>query len=369
MIGPVTWRMLILTLTTATFLPVAFSHQPLALEKDQKRSDDHTELVAAVAAQCMSVVGSGGHDCPDKPHLELLQKRASMMHAEGSDAAGDAVQDEFEEEEEEEEDYEEAYEEEYEEEEDAEEEDEAEEEHEQEEARGVNETELQLLDAGVSGKVQKGLYVQFMDISSHEPELLSDIPQYFKWGQWAAKLCQIDKKVLYKAQKPGKPWKPLKSDYFKSKNMHEEFGAWWMGDLVVEKGGEYTFVLWSGGGGSQLLLNGAVVVDNDGIHENKKEEATITLQSGHHPIQVKYFLAEGEIGSIKLQWKGPDSKQKVKTVPAKALRPCDGCMDSYYCTRAKMHEDDFDMPPTGAVAHVSEEEPTAAATMGTAEAA
>ncbi len=85
---------------------------------------------------------------------------------------------------------------------------------------------------------------------------------------------------------------------------HEnDFGHTFIGYVNVEEEGEYGFQTTSDDG-SRLLINGKIVVDNDGPHSKKTVSNEIYLKSGMHQIQVDYFERGGQ-ESLTVNWKGP----------------------------------------------------------------
>jgi len=81
------------------------------------------------------------------------------------------------------------------------------------------------------------------------------------------------------------------------------------GYVQVDTGGTYTFYTTSDDG-SQLFIDGALVVDNDGDHGAQTESGTITLTPGYHSIVVTYF--QWLVGaSLTVQWQGPGIGQEL----------------------------------------------------------
>jgi hypothetical protein len=87
------------------------------------------------------------------------------------------------------------------------------------------------------------------------------------------------------------------------------------GLLQVDTAGSYTFYT-SSDDGSQLLVDGALVVDNDGHHGNQERSGTVTLSPGYHTIVVTYFQAAGGL-SLEADWSGPGIAKQV--IPANRL--------------------------------------------------
>ncbi len=90
-----------------------------------------------------------------------------------------------------------------------------------------------------------------------------------------------------------------------------QFGVVFEGQLWVPVTGSYTFFLKSDDG-SLLRVNGAKVIDNDGLHSMRERSGTITLTQGFHTIRVDYFQLFGASG-LSLQWQGPGmTRRKIE---------------------------------------------------------
>jgi type 1 glutamine amidotransferase len=74
-------------------------------------------------------------------------------------------------------------------------------------------------------------------------------------------------------------------------------------EIFIEKDGEHTFRLTSDDG-TELLIDGKTVVNNDGIHPATPKEANVRLKAGWHPLRVRYFENDGE-ERLRLDWKRP----------------------------------------------------------------
>lgn len=79
----------------------------------------------------------------------------------------------------------------------------------------------------------------------------------------------------------------------------ENFAIRFRAELRVDVPGMYTFELYSDDG-SQLYINGKLVVDNDGIHATIGRRGSIRLRTGMHPVEIHYF--QGPRHAIALQW-------------------------------------------------------------------
>ncbi|MEM6577403.1 MAG: PA14 domain-containing protein [Pseudomonadota bacterium] len=106
-------------------------------------------------------------------------------------------------------------------------------------------------------------------------------------------------------------------NYAKSKGSFWEggdtdtFGVRVNGNINVEDEGTFTFHL-GGDDGAMLFVNGAPVIDNDGLHGFRTRSGEIELPEGNHHIEVLYFENTGHAG-LRLEWEGPgiDGRQLV----------------------------------------------------------
>ncbi|GEO20303.1 alkaline phosphatase family protein [Cyclobacterium qasimii] len=95
---------------------------------------------------------------------------------------------------------------------------------------------------------------------------------------------------------------PHRSDHFAVK-----FEA----TLQIKESGKYTFFSQSDDG-SKVLLNGEVVVDNDGSHSSQLKKNQVNLSKGNHPIEVWYFEdTQGQ--EIQIQIDGPGVPKQILT--------------------------------------------------------
>ncbi len=91
------------------------------------------------------------------------------------------------------------------------------------------------------------------------------------------------------------------------------------GYLYVADAGTYQFRTTSSDG-SRVELDGAIVVNNDGVHGNKTVTgANRSLGAGARRIVVKFFDYDG-VHSLTVQYKGPDTNGSWITIPASAFR-------------------------------------------------
>ncbi|KAL9139461.1 PA14 domain hypothetical carbohydrate binding [Amphidinium carterae] len=97
----------------------------------------------------------------------------------------------------------------------------------------------------------------------------------------------------------------------------DKFGAKWTGGLRITTAGVYTLDL-NSDDGSVLMLDGAVVIDNDGLHGMRTKTVDIELSAGDHPLVVKFF-ENGGIAGVILKYSGPDTGDEDLVVPGSAL--------------------------------------------------
>ena len=88
------------------------------------------------------------------------------------------------------------------------------------------------------------------------------------------------------------------------------------GFIDVPVTGVYRFFLRSDDG-SRMWMDGALLVDNDGLHGAQERWADIALEKGLHPVVVGMFQQSGDF-ALGVSWSGPGLAKQV--VPASALR-------------------------------------------------
>ena len=79
----------------------------------------------------------------------------------------------------------------------------------------------------------------------------------------------------------------------------ENFAIRLRGQLKVETAGTYNFKIYSDDG-SQLYINGALIIDNDGLHAFRFRSGIVMLDVGFHDVEIRYF--QGPRAHIGLQW-------------------------------------------------------------------
>jgi len=99
--------------------------------------------------------------------------------------------------------------------------------------------------------------------------------------------------------------------------LKDNFLCFATGRLAIPEAGKYTLRLISDDG-SILLLNGQLLIDNDGLHGAQPKDATISLSKGFYQLQVQMFEAGGD-AALRLEWQQPGS-DNFDLVPSSAFR-------------------------------------------------
>jgi uncharacterized repeat protein (TIGR03806 family) len=91
----------------------------------------------------------------------------------------------------------------------------------------------------------------------------------------------------------------------------DNFAVRFHGLVEVPESGAYTFYTRSDDG-SQLFIDGALVVDNDGLHPIDERSGTLALSAGFHDIVVTFFeRGGGEV--LAVDWQGPSLPRQALT--------------------------------------------------------
>ncbi|MCU0857100.1 MAG: Ig-like domain-containing protein [Pontiellaceae bacterium] len=150
------------------------------------------------------------------------------------------------------------------------------------------------------GTAQPGLLAEFFDYTtalSVLPDLTGKTPG----------VIRTDAQINY----PGVAtvWSGLPA------GMVDTFVSRHIGQIRINTAGSYTFYL-SSDDGSKMWLDGALLINNDGLHGMVEVSKTVTLTAGTHMIRVEFFENDGNAGLI-LNWAGPGIAKQV--VPSSVL--------------------------------------------------
>lgn len=102
---------------------------------------------------------------------------------------------------------------------------------------------------------------------------------------------------------------------FANSTRSDNVGGLFTGWLTVPSDGLWTMSVESDDG-SQLLIDGAVIANNDGLHGMTEVKGLAALAAGKHALEVRFFEAGGSAG-LNLRIEGPGVSRQ--TVPASML--------------------------------------------------
>ncbi|MEV4136626.1 family 16 glycoside hydrolase [Dactylosporangium sp. NPDC049742] len=121
--------------------------------------------------------------------------------------------------------------------------------------------------------------------------------------------------------------------------LEDLFQAQVTGNVNVTAAGSYIFRLTSDDG-SRLLVDGATVINHDGLHGATAMDGTVTLGPGYHAIRIDYFERTGG-QQLTLEWRPPGASgftvvpnsalstdAGVVRVTAPGRKECEGAADS-----------------------------------------
>ncbi|MBY0527950.1 MAG: hypothetical protein K2R98_31420 [Gemmataceae bacterium] len=112
------------------------------------------------------------------------------------------------------------------------------------------------------------------------------------------------------------------------------------GFFKVEREGKYRFNL-NSDDGSKLLVDGKVVVDNDGVHPPKAVAGTVELTKGVHKVSVQFFQAGGGAElSVQVDGPGVGSQDFAGLVAA-----TEAALDKIEQPKRVVTEDDLEIKP------------------------
>lgn len=99
----------------------------------------------------------------------------------------------------------------------------------------------------------------------------------------------------------------------------EWFAIRFEGGLMIPSAGEYTLRVVSDDG-AKVYIDGALVIDNDGVHPPKATNSKpLQLSAGRHDVVVEYFQGPRYQIALELQWQQPKQK-KFDTIGKKFFK-------------------------------------------------
>jgi hypothetical protein len=87
------------------------------------------------------------------------------------------------------------------------------------------------------------------------------------------------------------------------------FAARWTGFINIAQSGVYTFFVESADG-SQLFIDGKLIVDNDGLHKKQERSGKLDLKEGLHSFKVTLFQRD-HVPACIVSWKPPHGVKEV----------------------------------------------------------
>ena len=95
------------------------------------------------------------------------------------------------------------------------------------------------------------------------------------------------------------------------------FSIEWKGYILIEEKGTYKFATKSDDG-SNVYIDGDLIVDNGGFHAQRYISGIIFLDEGYHHIKIEYF--DGGGGAVmELKWKKPGASSKETLIPPEVM--------------------------------------------------
>jgi alpha-N-arabinofuranosidase len=99
------------------------------------------------------------------------------------------------------------------------------------------------------------------------------------------------------------------------KNSGENFAVQYTGYINIPKDGLYTFYV-NSDDGAFVIIDGTLIVDNDGLHAPQEQSGTSVLKAGFHEIRVKFFQGGGgKVLDVSIE--GPELSKQI--IPAQLL--------------------------------------------------
>jgi len=94
-------------------------------------------------------------------------------------------------------------------------------------------------------------------------------------------------------------------------NNKDHYAILMFAPINIKKPGEYIFYIGSNDG-SQLVVDNALLIDNDGEHGYQVRSGKVSLSKGKHILELRYFQSGGG-QELKVSWKGPGFEKREIT--------------------------------------------------------
>jgi len=118
------------------------------------------------------------------------------------------------------------------------------------------------------------------------------------------------------------------------------FGYLYEGYILIPTEGDYTFYTTSIDG-SNVKINDALLVNNDGVHGSAEEQATVCLQPGYHKLSVSYFN-NSSTKALSVFYSGPGITKTDVTAALYKDLPCNTATDFDCDGILNVDDDDID---------------------------
>ncbi len=125
-----------------------------------------------------------------------------------------------------------------------------------------------------------------------------------------------------------------------ARNTDDFFAFRYRACLNIPTDGTYTLYT-SSDEGSRLLINGSVVVDNDGAHTEQEASGSIALTAGMHPMEVQYFERDGA-EALTVSWQGPGIAKQPIPNGSLTINETGGAPGFHYTGRQVLPDDNAD---------------------------
>lgn len=90
----------------------------------------------------------------------------------------------------------------------------------------------------------------------------------------------------------------------------EWFAIAYTGELHIIRGGTYEFRL-NSDDGSRLMVDGQMIIDNDGQHGERSRSGRVDLSSGTHRLRVEYFQGPRHYVALQLFVTPPGASERI----------------------------------------------------------
>ncbi len=112
----------------------------------------------------------------------------------------------------------------------------------------------------------------------------------------------------------------LNDDHLEFRPSADNYVMRWVGFIEIQNAGNYRFRTRSDDG-SRFYVNGARVVDNDGLHGNRtRTSSNIALTAGRHAVELQFFERTGGHNII-FTYSGPDTSGSYASPTSESLQP------------------------------------------------